>query len=46
MTALIIYEEYTILWFESDMCGLQQLQDMLEIFEASQSVKDYLPLGC
>ena len=41
-----IYEEYAILWFELNRCGLQHRRDREEILEASHSVKDYLTLGC
>ena len=32
-------EEYTILWFEFNLCGLQNQQDKKESFEDSQSWK-------
>ena len=40
------YEEYTIRWFHFYLCSYLNLRDREESFEASQSVKDYLPLGC
>ena len=39
-------EEYKILWFEFNLCGLWHWQKREESFEASQSTKDYQPFGC
>ena len=40
-----LYKEYTILWFEFDLCGLQHRRDREKSFKASHNVKDCLPFG-
>ena len=42
----LFYEEYIILWFEFNPWCEWHLRDREEIFEAIQTVKEYLPLVC